>query len=181
MDGLQKIDEDFINQFLRFKKNKNDKQYQIIFSCLFALIGFIVVGYFPLRSVSDLSILANSQFTDFSLWSTLSIILYAFVQTGLSEEIFFRGFIAKRLIHKFDYRIGNIIQSILFGLTHVLIFLSQNVDSLTLVFEGVMTAIIGYILCYINEKLAEGSILPSWIVHGISNVVSTLVIIFLLR
>ena len=153
---------------------------RLFLSCFTALIGFIVIGYFSLRSVSNLSILANSKFTDLSLWSILSIILYAFVQTALSEEIFFRGFLSKRLIHKFNYMMGNVIQATLFGLTHTLMLLSQNVDQWMLIFVGVMTGCIGYTLCYIDEKLANGSILPSWIIHGLTNVGSTLLLIFVL-
>lgn len=167
-------------EFLGLKKISTEDSSRLAPSCLIALVGFIIVGYFSLKSVSDLSILANSKFTDITLWSTLSIILYSFVQTALSEEIFFRGFLAKRLIHKFDYRLGNIIQAILFGLTHVLMLLTQNVNLWTLIFVGIMTGVIGYTLCYIDEKLAGGSIFPSWIVHGLTNVVSTLFIIFLL-
>ncbi|WP_339102043.1 CPBP family intramembrane glutamic endopeptidase [Candidatus Enterococcus clewellii] len=167
--------------FLGLKKISTENNSRFVSFCLIALVGFMFVGYFSLISVSDLSILANSKFTDISLWSTLSIILYAFVQTALSEEIFFRGFLAKRLIHTFNYRLGNFIQATLFGLTHFLMLITQNVHFWTLIFVGIMTGVIGYILCYINEKLAGGSLFPSWIVHGITNVVSTLFIIFLLN
>lgn len=166
--------------FLGLKKMTTENNSKLFLSCLASLIGFIIVGYFSLKSISDLSVLANSKFTNISIWSTLSIILYAFVQTALSEEVFFRGFLAKRLIHKFNYRSGNFIQAILFGLTHILMLTSQDLTLTILIFIGIMTGSIGYSLCYIDEKLAGGSIIPSWIIHGLTNVFSTLFIIFLL-
>lgn len=176
----RKSNKSSLSDFLGLKKIRTEDNSRLVLSCLTALVGFIIVGYFSLKSVSDLSTLANSKFTNISLWGTLSIILYAFVQTALSEELFFRGFLSKRLIHKFDYRLGNLIQATLFGLTHVLMLITQNVNLWTLIFVGVMTGTIGYTLCYIDEKLAGGSIFPSWIVHGLTNIVSTLFIIFLL-
>jgi len=176
----RKSNKSSLPDFLGLKKISTEDNPRLVLSCLTALVGFIIVGYFSLKSVSDLSILANSKFTNISLWSTLSIILYAFVQTALSEEIFFRGFLAKRLVHKFGYRLGNLLQATLFGLTHVLMLITQNANLWTLIFVGIMTGAIGYTLCYIDEKLAGGSIFPSWIIHGLTNVVSTLFIIFLL-
>ena len=56
----------------------------------------------------------------------------------------------------------------IFGLVHGLIF--YGVAGL----EGavIITLIItvdGWFMGYLNEKLASGSIVPSWIVHGLSN------------
>lgn len=71
--------------------------------------------------------LATSQFTGRTFSVLLPVFLYAFIQTGLAEEIFFRGFLAKRLIHQFGMNIGNIIQALLFGMVHGLIFLTLRV------------------------------------------------------
>ena len=40
------------------------------------------------------------------------------IQTGLSEEILFRGFLGKRLIAKFGFAVGNVVQGLLFGTLH---------------------------------------------------------------
>ena len=39
----------------------------------------------------------------------LSLLMHSFIRTGLSEEIFFRGFIAKRLIPKIGFLYRNLI------------------------------------------------------------------------
>lgn len=43
--------------------------------------------------------------------SVVILLLYAWVQTSLAEEIFFRGFIAQRLIDWFGFAIGNVVQA----------------------------------------------------------------------
>lgn len=40
------------------------------------------------------------------------------------------------------------------------------------------TALIGWVMGYLNEKLAAGSIIPSWILHGFSNLFSSLLMMF---
>lgn len=177
----KKIHKSSFFTFLGIKRLPSNQLFKVIFPSFVALIAFVSIGYFSIKSVSDISILANSSFTSLTLWTTFSIILYSFIQTAFSEELFFRGFLAKRLINKLGYTKGNFIQSSLFGLTHVLLLLSKDNNLFMLIFIGIFTGGIGYILCYINEKLADGSILPSWLIHSCTNVISTLFIIFLLR
>lgn len=100
------------------------------------------------------------------------IILKAIVQTSLSEEILFRGFIGKRIANKFGYFQGNIVQGILFGLPHGLPFIIVF-HEYTVGFVLLITAsIVGFLQFYLNEKKADGSIIPSFIVHGIMNLIS---------
>ena len=43
-------------------------------------------------------------------WSAFpSAFLFGMIQTGLSEEILFRGFLGKRLIAKFGFAVGNVV------------------------------------------------------------------------
>ncbi len=49
-------------------------------------------------------------------------LVLALVKTALSEEIFFRGFVAKRMIGWLGYQFGNWFQATIFGLVHVLLF-----------------------------------------------------------
>ena len=95
---------------------------------------------------------------------------WGLIQTGLSEEILFRGFLGKRLIHKFGFITGNITQALLFGLLHGVMFFSA-VGLAVAVFITMFSGFIGWGMGYINEKHANGSILPSWLIHGVGNVV----------
>ncbi len=116
----------------------------------------------------------------FGLESVILLILAATLKTALAEEILFRGFVAKRLIAVTNYKTGNLIHAILFGLIHTLIFLSisDNVLFLTVIF--LFPAAGSYIMVYLNEKIANGSIIPGWIAHTTANLLSYLIIGFVI-
>jgi len=113
-------------------------------------------------------------------WSVLvPILIYAIIQTSLSEEILFRGFIGKRFIHYFGFAIGNTIQAILFGLLHGLPFGFVTGRWLVTVVFTLVPGTIGWIEGWINEKYASGSIIPSWGMHAVINILSALSLAFL--
>ena len=105
------------------------------------------------------------------------VLIVTLFKTSLSEEIFFRGFIAKRLVNLTNYQIGNILQSIIFGLLHIAIFLPLSNSPLHLSIIFLSTAVFAYLIVYLNDKKAEGSILPGWIAHATANLVSYSVIL----
>ena len=109
----------------------------------------------------------------------ITILITAILKTALSEEIFFRGFLAKRLISVTNFQIGNIVQAVIFGIIHTLLFISitENVFFLVVIF--VFPTMGAYLKTYINEKLGNGSIIPGWIAHGAANLVSYSVILFI--
>ncbi len=111
----------------------------------------------------------------------VSILIMALLKTSLSEEIFFRGFIGKQLINKLGFKRGNLLQGIIFGLVHffLLLFLIKS-SILTLIIVFIFTSFAGWMIGYIKEKYANGSIIPGWIAHGIGNTISYLVIAFII-
>ena len=44
----------------------------------------------------------------------------------------------------------------------------------------VFTGLIAYSMGYVNEKMANGSIIPSWIIHSLSNIFSGICMAFML-
>ncbi len=60
-----------------------------------------------------------------SVTTFILLILKALIQTSFTEEILFRGFAAKRLIGWLGFTAGNLLQALLFGLMHLLIFAEQ--------------------------------------------------------
>lgn len=100
------------------------------------------------------------------------ILVVAIFKTSFAEELFFRGFLAKRLIAVTNFQTGNILQAIIFGAMHTLLFLliTNNVFFLGLMF--IVPALAAYFMVYLNEKLANGSIVPGWIAHGTANIIS---------
>lgn len=106
-------------------------------------------------------------------WHALPyILIYAVIQTSLSEEILFRGFIGKRLMNHFGFTVGNTGQAILFGLVHGLPFGLVTGDIVVTLLLTLIPATIGWVEGWLNEKYASGSIIPSWIMHGILNILS---------
>jgi len=107
--------------------------------------------------------------------------IIALLKTSLSEEILFRGFIAKRLISWLGFGAGNTIQSALFGLLHIgLLMLIADPELWFLISVFIFSGTAGFILGYIKEKLGNGSIIPGWIAHGTANFISFFLIAFII-
>jgi membrane protease YdiL (CAAX protease family) len=84
---------------VRFKKVPAPQKKTII-SSLIVLALDSSLGFFVLLMILDKTLLASNHFKQWD-WSTFfAAILYAGFQTALAEEIFFRGFLAKRFIKK---------------------------------------------------------------------------------
>lgn len=108
------------------------------------------------------------------------LLIYALIKTSLSEEILFRGFLAKRLIAAMGFRKGNVLQAAIFGLIHTLLFalVTTNVVFLFVIFF--VPALGAYVSAYLNEEVAGGSIIPGWMAHALANVLAYGVVGFLL-
>ena len=144
------------------------------------MLSFVLLlapGIYLLFAFEDTSILANARFAGLGLSGVIPILMYAIIQTGLSEEILFRGFINKRLCNKFGFEIGNSVQALLFGLLHGVLLLTLNVGLLFVVLVSAFSLVAGWMMGYINEKLSNGSIIPSWIIHSLKNIVSSALIL----
>lgn len=98
-----------------------------------------------------------------------SAIINSFVHTAFSEEILFRGFIQKRLQKILSFKIATIIQAVLFGLAHIVLIMDR-LNFVEAVVLAVYPIIPGILLAYTNEKKADGSIIPSWLMHGFMNI-----------
>lgn len=117
--------------------------------------------------------MATSDFKGLGVGAIPAILVYAVFNTSLPEEILFRGFLLKRISNKFGFVSANIIQSILFGLMHGVMFF-KYVAVLKALLIIVFTMVIAWFMGYINEKKSNGSIIPGWIIHAVSNIFSGL-------
>ena len=140
-------------------------------AALFIIYGLATTFFTKLLSGSITS--AGSQFAGKGALYIPVAIVYGFIRTGLSEEILFRGFLLKRIAGKFGFMAGNIIQALLFGLMHGIPFgiASGNIP-VTVIFT-LLPGAMGFYLGWVNEKKCGGSIIPSWLMHGITNAVVT--------
>lgn len=130
---------------------------------------------------SPASVTGKMRAMGFSPVSVSILLITALIKTSLSEEIFFRGFIAKRLIKKFGYKTGNFSQSVIFGVIHLLLFyfIAKSGIAVT-VFIFLFSSAAGYVIGFIKEKYANGSIIPGWIAHGLGNTISYFIIAFII-
>jgi len=110
-----------------------------------------------------------------------TILILAFLKTSLTEEILFRGVIAKRLIKWLGFAVGNTLHAIIFASIHLLIFavpdgpkFSWSLAAPMLLVPGVMA----WAVCWLNEKVGNGSIAPGWLVHGLGNALAYPVLAF---
>lgn len=132
------------------------------------LIIFQYLGYITPEMTYDKTISGQGL----SINILIIIFLKAIIQTSLSEEIFFRGLIGKRVAKKFGYPAGNIIQSIIFGLPHGLPFMIVYKEYIVGTVLIITAGIVGYLQFWLNEKKADGSLVPSITIHSIMNIMS---------
>lgn len=115
--------------------------------------------------------LATARFSGLG-WSALpAVAVYAVLSTAFWEECLFRGFLLKRLGHRFGFLVGNTVQAAVFGLMHGVLFFAA-VGVLRVLLVTLLTGLIGWGLGYLNEKQAGGSIFPSWAIHALSNLIA---------
>ena len=95
----------------------------------------------------------------------------------LFSIVVFRGFLLKRLQGKLGFLGANLVQSLLFGLIHALMFI-QLTGYLKAMAIMAFISLIAYVFGAINEKKASGSILPSVFIHALANTVVGLLFAF---
>lgn len=156
-----------------FKDNKLK-----IFGIIIVVAGlYIVAMLLILTTLLSGITTATNQFAGKGLSAVPLILIYAIIQTSLSEELLFRGFLCKRFINRFGFIVGNIMQSIMFGLLHGIPFGLATGKWFVCVLLTIFPAFIGFTQGWLNEKKADGSIIPSWILHGLMNTLSALLTI----
>lgn len=165
-------------QWIGLKSIETDKKNTLAIQIAVTTGVFLIISALMLYSTRDIET-ATSEFSGLGFIALPSIVIYAVLNTAFPEEILFRGFILKRVAHRFGFTIGNIVQSVLFGLLHGFLFFS-----LTGVFQTILiilfTGGIGWSMGFINEKKSNGSILPSWGIHAVANLFSGICSAFLL-
>lgn len=162
--------------WIGLKKVESQKKRRLLLtilgiSLLFLLFSIVVFSWF------DSSKTATADFSGKGIGALPTILAIAILGTALPEEIFFRGFLLKRLQGKLGFLGANLVQSLLFGLMHALMFIQQT-DVLIAMVIFAYTSLIAYVLGAINEKKANGSILPSVFIHALANTVVGLLFAF---
>lgn len=152
-----------------------DRRFRICFSTI--LVTYCIVGLTVSIYLLNPKDLANSQFYGLGHAGLLAVFIYSFVQTSLSEEILFRGFLSRVFAAKWGFNIGNTVQAILFGGLHGVMLVNQaGIFSALIVV--LITGGVGFSIGMMNERLAGGSIIPGWVLHGATNVISSVMLLY---
>ena len=155
-------------EWIGLKKIEGDKT--VLIGIVIASIVFLFSGALTLYAIRDIET-ATSEFAGLGAAGIPAITIYATFNTAFPEELLFRGFILKRLINKFGFGMANFTQALLFSLLHGLMFYAL-VGAVKTILIITLTGAIAWFMGYINEKKSNGSIVPSWIIHTISNLFS---------
>jgi membrane protease YdiL (CAAX protease family) len=188
----------FIWWFIRHRKKEGFFKWIGIYkpqlkSKWWVLIVFGVIYYFSysfdftqlldkstLEYIENNSSVSANAFAGIGAMAILPALIENFIANGLSEEILFRGFLNKRLCNKFGTVKGIITQAVLFGLMHNMMYILAGLDVglwyhiLVFAFTGVGALLLGWL----NEKIFNGSIIPSILLHGAGNFIASMLVAF---
>lgn len=153
--------------WIGFKKIKTENRKKFVLLLLGSIVVCYALGELAIWLRGDLEA-ADSAYKGMGASAIPSILMYAFGQTALSEEILFRGFLMKRLQAKLGFAPAVIIQAVIFGAIHLLMVWG-HADLMAGTMIVVYPMVVAVLLSWINEKKAGGSIYPSWIMHGVLN------------
>lgn len=153
-----------------------DKGKYAIFYML-SIVVLVVPNFALVFFYMDGSILASNQFAGLGLAGIIPALLYAVIQTGLSEELLFRGFLLKRLANSIGFQVGNLLQSLVFGCIHgAMLWTVLPFPIILLVVLS--TGLAGYVMGWMNERVGGGSIVTSWSIHSLTNLMTACLSMF---
>lgn len=153
--------------WIGLKKVKAESDSKFLLLLAGSCLACFVLGQAAIWMRGDLEA-ADSAYKGMGVSAIPSILVYAFGQTAFSEELLFRGFLMKRLQAKWGFHIAVMIQAVIFGVLHLLMVWGQA-DFMAGMIIVVYPMVVAVLLSWINEKKADGSIYPSWIIHGVLN------------
>jgi membrane protease YdiL (CAAX protease family) len=174
----------FLQYIGLYKASPRSIGYAIVASLLFLAPGLGMI--FADESMRHLvvtppSVTGKIRLIDSKEVAVALILIVALIKTSFSEEIFFRGFIARRLINVWGFVMGNIVQSLIFGIVHLLLFWQlMNPSIFAVLFIFTFSTLAGWVIGVIKEKYARGSIVPGWVAHALGNTLSYTIIVFII-
>lgn len=145
---------------------------------IFMALYIVIYGIVHFTEISKITQPSADSFKDLGLVAVIPAFFVSFIQQAMAEEILFRGFIMKRLVSGTGLLAGNIIQAAIFGSVHVLFSISDSKNLIAYVIIFISTAAGGWLLGYLSEKLLNGSIIPSIMLHGLGNFIMVLSVAF---
>lgn len=168
-----------------YKPHLNSKRWMLLlFSVLYYFFyNFDFTQLIPsetLEYIESSSAVTANAFAGIGFAAVIPALIENFAANGLAEEILYRGFLCKRLCHKLGTFTGILLQAVLFGLMHNAIYALAGLEvglwyhTLMFVFTGTGALLLGLL----NEKIFNGSIIPSILLHGAGNFITSMLIAF---
>jgi membrane protease YdiL (CAAX protease family) len=115
----------FFNYLGLYNPTRSAVYLSVLAAVLFLLggIGIVLVNT-EIKEVmlTPPSIAGKLRALGLNIKSLTILIIIAGIKTSLSEEILFRGFIAKRLSYRLGFRLENFLQALIFSFIHGLLF-----------------------------------------------------------
>ena len=133
-----------------------------------------------LEYVENSDAVSANAFAGIGAAAILPALIQNFIANGVAEEILYRGFLCKRLCGKLGTAAGIVLQAVMFGLMHNVLYMLVGLDVglwyhiLTFIFTGMGALLLGWL----NEKIYNGSIIPSIVLHGAGNFIATMLVAF---
>ncbi len=188
----------FLWWFIRHRKEENFFNWVGLIKPKFQskwwiLLIFAIVYYFfynfdftilinpdTMKVLEESSAVSDNAYTGLGFAAIIPAIISNFISNGVAEEILFRGFFCKRLCNKLGTIPGIIIQAVFFALMHNILYIVAGVPVdifyhiLMFIFTGTGALLLGFL----NEKIYNGSIIPSIILHGLGNFIASMLVAF---
>lgn len=101
-----------------------ESKLKLILITLIISAGYIFLTSIIINTFMKSSDMATNQFYKKGLSVLPSILFYSVIQTALSEEILFRGFLGKRFINKFGFIKFVKVNNILYEKTNIYIYIN---------------------------------------------------------
>ena len=153
------------------KVSHEGKCWNTVCAILIATGIYIGLTVLSVRFLPEGVTTAGSDFAGKGAAAFPTVLAYGFIRTGLSEEMVFRGFLLKRFSSKFGFITGNTMQAVLFGMMHGIPFGLVTHNIAVALIMTLLPGAFGYFEGWMNEKRCDGSIIPSWLLHGTINVI----------
>ncbi len=160
--------------WIGLKKIKGAKKTAL--AIILVTVFYLAISLVFLKGLNNIES-ATSEFQGLGFAALPAIFIYAVFNTSFPEEILFRGFILKRLANKLGFTKANFIQGLIFGLLHGVMFFPL-VGNLKTILIILLTSLAAFAMGYVNEEISGGSIIPSWIIHAISNFIAGIYLAF---
>ena len=166
--------QEIFTDWIGIKKIKGAKKTAL--TIILVTVFYLAISLVFLKGLNNIEN-ATSEFQGLGFAALPAIFIYAVFNTSFPEEILFRGFILKRFVNKLGFAKANFIQALLFGLLHGVMFFPL-VGNLKTILIILLTSLAAFAMGYVNEKISGGSIIPSWIIHAVSNFIAGIYLAF---